>query len=82
MKAEELSDAVKEEGATHPVTLVPLLYKADVVCSPHMDIDEGDTSSSFFPDDMEIVLDNINNVLAEEGLVELLGLGEVSEDEL
>ena len=81
VETQELPDAVEEEGTTHLVTLVPLLHKADVVCSPHMDIDEGNTSASFFPDNMEIVLDNINNVPAEEGLIELLGLGKVPEDE-
>ncbi len=52
VQAQELPDAVEEEVATHLVTLVSVLNKADVVCSPDMDIDEGNTSSSFLANDL------------------------------
>ena len=51
VEAQELPDAVEEEGATHLVPLVPLLHKADVVSSPDMDIDKRDIPPSLLTDD-------------------------------
>lgn len=51
VEAQELPDAVEEEAAANLATLVSLLHKADIVCSPDMNIDKSDTSSTLVPDD-------------------------------
>ena len=47
-----------------------------------MDVDEGDAAAPILLDNPEVVLDDVDDILTEEGLVECLDLGEVSEDEV
>ena len=47
-----------------------------------MIVDEGDAAAPILLDNPEVVLDDVDDILTEEGLVECLDLGEVSEDEV